>query len=39
MTLRSDPPAGPAEVGWLPACQRLVRPLTEGAAVRPRGTS
>ena len=30
------PPARPAEVGWLSVYQRLVRPLPEGAVLRPR---
>ena len=27
------------EVGWLSVYQRLVRPLPEGAVLRPRGTA
>jgi dihydroxy-acid dehydratase len=37
--LAADPPARPVEVGWLSVYQRLVRPLPEGAVLRPRGTS
>lgn len=33
--LRAGPPGG--EVGWLSVYQRLVRPLPEGAVLRPRG--
>jgi dihydroxy-acid dehydratase len=33
--LRASPPSG--EVGWLSVYQRLVRPLPEGAVLRPRG--
>ena len=29
--------ARPAEVGWLSVYQRLVRPLPEGAVLRPKG--
>jgi dihydroxy-acid dehydratase len=32
------PPARAAEVGWLSVYQRLVRPLPEGAVLRPRPT-
>jgi dihydroxy-acid dehydratase len=36
--LQARPPAGQArEVGWLSVYQRLVRPLPEGAVLRPRG--
>jgi dihydroxy-acid dehydratase len=34
--LAADPPTRPAEVGWLSVYQRLVRPLPEGAVLRPR---
>jgi len=34
--LAAHPPARPAEVGWLSVYQRLVRPLPEGAVLRPR---
>ena len=34
--LAARPPARPAEVGWLSVYQRLVRPLPEGAVLRPR---
>jgi dihydroxy-acid dehydratase len=34
--LAASPPARPAEVGWLSVYQRLVRPLPEGAVLRPR---
>jgi dihydroxy-acid dehydratase len=34
--LAANPPARPAEVGWLSVYQRLVRPLPEGAVLRPR---
>jgi dihydroxy-acid dehydratase len=37
--LTANPPARPVEVGWLSVYQRLVRPLPEGAVLRPRGTS
>src|SRR5580658_2675570 len=37
--LAADPPARPAEVGWLSVYQRLVRPLPEGAVLRPRRTA
>jgi dihydroxy-acid dehydratase len=37
--LAADPPARPVEVGWLSVYQRLVRPLPEGAVLRPRGVS
>jgi dihydroxy-acid dehydratase len=37
--LAGNPPPRPAEVGWLSVYQRLVRPLPEGAVLRPRGTS
>ena len=33
--LQARPPSG--EVGWLSVYQRLVRPLPEGAVLRPRG--
>jgi dihydroxy-acid dehydratase len=33
--LAADPPERPAEVGWLSVYQRLVRPLPEGAVLRP----
>jgi dihydroxy-acid dehydratase len=36
--LAASPPAQPAEVGWLSVYQRLVRPLPEGAVLRPKGT-
>jgi dihydroxy-acid dehydratase len=32
----ADPPSRRAEVGWLSVYQRLVRPLPEGAVLRPR---
>jgi dihydroxy-acid dehydratase len=32
----ANPPVRPAEVGWLSVYQRLVRPLPEGAVLRPR---
>jgi dihydroxy-acid dehydratase len=35
--LRAGPPSG--EVGWLSVYQRLVRPLPEGAVLRPRGST
>ncbi len=35
--LAASPPARPIEVGWLSVYQRLVRPLPEGAVLRPRG--
>jgi dihydroxy-acid dehydratase len=35
----ADPPARPVEVGWLSVYQRLVRPLPEGAVLRPRGAA
>jgi dihydroxy-acid dehydratase len=35
----ASPPARPVEVGWLSVYQRLVRPLPEGAVLRPRGTA
>jgi dihydroxy-acid dehydratase len=35
--LRAGPPSG--EVGWLSVYQRLVRPLPEGAVLRPRGSA
>jgi len=35
--LTESPPPRPAEVGWLSVYQRLVRPLPEGAVLRPRG--
>ena len=34
--LAANPAARPAEVGWLSVYQRLVRPLPEGAVLRPR---
>jgi dihydroxy-acid dehydratase len=34
--LAADPPSRPTEVGWLSVYQRLVRPLPEGAVLRPR---
>jgi dihydroxy-acid dehydratase len=34
--LDANPPT--AEVGWLSVYQRLVRPLPEGAVLRPRGS-
>jgi dihydroxy-acid dehydratase len=37
--LTDSPPARPVEVGWLSVYQRLVRPLPEGAVLRPRGTA
>jgi dihydroxy-acid dehydratase len=37
--LADNPLPRPAEVGWLSVYQRLVRPLPEGAVLRPRGTS
>jgi len=37
--LAASPPARPVEVGWLSVYQRLVRPLPEGAVLRPRGSS
>jgi len=37
--LAASPPARPAEVGWLSVYQRLVRPLPEGAVLRPRKTA
>ena len=37
--LAADPPARPVEVGWLSVYQRLVRPLPEGAVLRPRRTA
>ncbi|HEY6493901.1 MAG TPA: dihydroxy-acid dehydratase [Trebonia sp.] len=37
--LAGNPLPRPAEVGWLSIYQRLVRPLPEGAVLRPRGTS
>src|SRR5512146_1844186 len=33
--LAADPPERPVEVGWLSVYQRLVRPLPEGAVLRP----
>ena len=33
---QAAPPARPVEVGWLSVYQRLVRPLPEGAVLRPR---
>ena len=38
-TLAASPPARPVEVGWLAVYQRLVRPLPEGAVLRPRRTA
>ena len=35
--LAASPPGQPAEVGWLSVYQRLVRPLPEGAVLRPKG--
>jgi dihydroxy-acid dehydratase len=35
--LAANPPPRPVEVGWLSVYQRLVRPLPEGAVLRPRG--
>jgi dihydroxy-acid dehydratase len=37
--LAADPPSRPVEVGWLSVYQRLVRPLPEGAVLRPRRTA
>jgi dihydroxy-acid dehydratase len=37
--LAASPPARPVEVGWLSVYQRLVRPLPEGAVLRPRRTA
>jgi dihydroxy-acid dehydratase len=37
--LTESPPARPVEVGWLSVYQRLVRPLPEGAVLRPRGSA
>jgi dihydroxy-acid dehydratase len=34
--LLANPPARPVEVGWLSVYQRLVRPLPEGAVLRPK---
>ncbi|HEX3712833.1 MAG TPA: dihydroxy-acid dehydratase [Trebonia sp.] len=34
--LAASPPVRPAETGWLSVYQRLVRPLPEGAVLRPR---
>jgi len=36
--LAANPPPRPAEVGWLSVYERLVRPLPEGAVLRPRET-
>jgi dihydroxy-acid dehydratase len=36
--LTDSPPARPVETGWLSVYQRLVRPLPEGAVLRPRGS-
>jgi len=36
--LAASPPGQPTEVGWLSVYQRLVRPLPEGAVLRPKGT-
>jgi len=35
----ASPPARPVEVGWLSVYQRLVRPLPEGAVLRPKGSA
>jgi dihydroxy-acid dehydratase len=35
--LAASPPGQPTEVGWLSVYQRLVRPLPEGAVLRPKG--
>ena len=37
--LAASPPVRPVEVGWLSVYQRLVRPLPEGAVLRPREVS
>jgi dihydroxy-acid dehydratase len=37
--LTDSPPPRPVEVGWLSVYQRLVRPLPEGAVLRPRGSA
>jgi dihydroxy-acid dehydratase len=37
--LTESPLIRPAEVGWLSVYQRLVRPLPEGAVLRPRGSA
>jgi dihydroxy-acid dehydratase len=37
--LAANPPPRPVEVGWLSVYQRLVRPLPEGAVLRPRGSA
>jgi len=37
--LTASPPSRPVEVGWLSVYQRLVRPLPEGAVLRPRGAA
>jgi dihydroxy-acid dehydratase len=37
--LPAGPPGRPVEVGWLSVYQRLVRPLPEGAVLRPRGSA
>ena len=37
--LTASPPARPVEVGWLSVYQRLVRPLPEGAVLRPKGSA
>jgi dihydroxy-acid dehydratase len=34
--MAASPPGQPAEVGWLSVYQRLVRPLPEGAVLRPK---
>jgi len=34
--LAASPPGHPTEVGWLSVYQRLVRPLPEGAVLRPK---
>jgi dihydroxy-acid dehydratase len=36
--LAASPPGQPVEVGWLSVYQRLVRPLPEGAVLRPKET-
>jgi dihydroxy-acid dehydratase len=37
--LTGKPPSRPVETGWLSVYQRLVRPLPEGAVLRPRGSA
>jgi len=37
--LAASPPGQPTEVGWLSVYQRLVRPLPEGAVLRPKESS